>query len=222
MARYFLLAAIAIVFCNLAGAQAYEGSISYNKKNQQAFVIEYAYSPDAVQNAFVKKMESMGYKSREEKGLFNRDKGFLVFSGAIVPDIISAGMDYFVKVERKSRKDDNSAVLYMVINDKAGANVFSTFDADGISHAKNFLNNLAPDVEAANLELQIIAQQDVVTKAQKKLKRLQDDKTDMEKKIKKLQEDSDNNVKEQGKAQKDIENQQKALDDLRAKRKSSI
>ncbi|HEX7845501.1 MAG TPA: hypothetical protein VF476_06820 [Chitinophagaceae bacterium] len=203
-------------------AQSYEGSIEYDKKKQRAFVIEYNYSPEAVENAIINKMDKLGYKGKEEKGLFNKDKGFRVYKGANINDITNRSMDYIIRVERKSKKNDDASLLYIIINTKEGDNAMQVFDEDEIRRAKGFLNNLQPEVEAADLELQITAQEGVVVKAEKKLKNLKDDKSDMEKKIQKLQDDIKKNEKDQEDAQKDIENQKLNLEGLRGKRKSSI
>ena len=92
--------------------QSYEGTIQYDKKKQTAFIIEYVYPPEAVQNAFVQKMENAGFKAKEEKGILNKDKGFLVFKNAYVTDISEERMDYIIKVERKSRKESDEAVFF--------------------------------------------------------------------------------------------------------------
>jgi len=208
-----------LLFSAAASAQAYEGSIEYNKKKQPAFVIEYSYPPEAVENAIIQKMEKLGYKGKEEKGLFNKDKGFRVYKNAFITDISNKSMDYIMRVERKSRKEKDEAVLYLIIN-KDGENAMADFDAYDVGQAKSFLNSLLPDVEAADLELQIKAQEDVVAKAEKKLRTLQNDKEDMENKIKKLQKDIETNLKNQEDTQKDIENQREVLESLKLKRKN--
>ena len=182
-------------------------------------MIEYSYPPEATEGAFLQKLENMGYRSKEEKGLFNKDKGFKVYKGIVVSDISDLSMDYIVNVERKSRKEKDESVLQLIIL-KNGSNMIAASDNDVAENTKAFLNNLAPNVEAFNLELQIKDQQDVVTKAQKKLKGLQEDKDDMEKKIRKLEDDIRQNLKDQDNTQKDIENQNKALEALKAKRKA--
>jgi hypothetical protein len=217
MKRIFCILCALLVMATAAFAQAYEGSIEYDKKKQQAFVIDYPYSVEAVENAVTQKMNKMGYKGKEEKGLFNKDKGFLVYKGAYVTDISSNSMDYIIKVEQKSRKEKDASTLYLVIN-KNSDNAMNTFNAEDVGRTKDFLNKLLPDVEAAHLELQIKDQEDVVAKAEKKLKGLQDDRDDMEKKIKKLQDDIKDNLKDQDNTQKEIENQQKALEALKSKR----
>jgi hypothetical protein len=194
-----------------AMSQAYEGTIQYDKKKQTAIAIDYTYPSQAVENAIVQRMEKLGYRAKEEKGILNRDKGFLVFKNAYVTDISKDKMDYIIKVERKSRKESDEAVLYMVIN-KDGANAMAKMDAYDIGSAKSYLNNLLPDIEAANLELQIKAQEEIVAKAEKKLKGLQDDKTELENKLAL-------NVKSQDDTIKDIDAQKLALETLQGKRK---
>jgi peptidoglycan hydrolase CwlO-like protein len=94
------------------------------------------------------------------------------------------------------------------------------FDAYDVKQAKEFLNNLEPEVVAADLELQIKDQEDMVAKAEKKFRNLQSDKKDMEDKIKKLQDDIQKNIKDQDDTQKDIENQRQILENLKLKRKT--
>lgn len=220
MKQIFLFLLVILTFSTAALSQAYEGSIEYNKKKQPAIVIEYAYSPDATENAFVQKMEKLGYHAKEAKGIFTSDKGFRNYKGAIINDISSSSMDYVVKVEKRSRKNKDESILYLILL-KDGNNALFSGDADLQIKAKSFLNELQPDVEASDLELQINAQQETINKAQKKLKSLKDDQASMEKKIKSLQDDIVKNLKEQENTQKDIESQNKTMDLLKGKRKSN-
>lgn len=176
-------------------------------------MIDYIYPPEAVENAFVQKMEKLGYKPKEEKGLLNKDRGFLVFKNAYVTDISSDRMDYVIKVERKSRKESDESILYVVMM-KDDVNVLDKLDAYDVGRSKSFLNNMLPDIETANLELQIKAQEEIVAKAEKKLAGLQKDKEELEKKLA-------DNVKDQENTEKDIELQKQNLETLRIKRKGS-
>jgi hypothetical protein len=213
-----LLSVSCVLFIQTAFSQSYEGKIEYDKKKQKAFVIEFSYPSEAVENAFIQKMEDIGYKGKEEKGIFNKDKGFIVFKNAYVTDISKNSMDYIVKVEKKSRKESDESVLYLVIMNNE-ENAMEKFDAADIRQAKAFLNNLLPGVESANLELQIKDQEDMVAKSEKKLRTLQSDKEDMDNKIKKLQQDIEDNKKDQDVTQKDIDNQKAILSNLKLKRK---
>src|SRR5258708_40125997 len=105
---YLLITAFAISI--LSFSQSHEGKIEYDKKKQDAIVIDYNYPEQAVENAIILRMERMGYKVKEEKGIFNKDKGFLVFKNAYVIDISNDRMDYIINVERKSRKESDESV----------------------------------------------------------------------------------------------------------------
>ena len=220
MKRIYLFLGGVFIFSIVAFSQAYEGNIDYNKKKQQAVQIDYSYSQEAVENAIVQKIEKMGYKAKAEKGLFNKDKGFIVFKNAFVTDISDNSMDYIIKVDRKSRKEKDESTLYLIIS-KDDVNALSDMDATGVGKAKSFLNNLLPEIEAADLELQIKAQDETVAKAEKKYKNLQDDQQSLEKKIKGLQSDLEKNIKDQENQQKEIENQKTAAELLKGKRKGS-
>jgi DNA repair exonuclease SbcCD ATPase subunit len=219
--KKILIAFLAFIPAILCSAQSYEGTITYDKQKQQAIVIDYTYPPEAVENAIVQKIEQMGYKGKTEKGIFNKDKGFIVFKSAFITDISDNSMDYIIKVERKSRKEKDETTLYLVMN-KNGENAMPSLTASSIGQAKSFLNNLLPEIEVANLELQIQAQEEAVAKAEKKFKDLQDDQQKLEKKIRNLQEDLEKNGKNQENQQKEIEAQKQALEALRAKRTPAL
>lgn len=193
----------------LANAQAYEGNVEYDKKKQSAFLIEYSYPAEAVENAIVNRMGRLGYKSKEEKGLFNKDKGFRNFRDAFVSEISADRMDYIIKVESKGKKSD-AALVYLVIL-KDGVNMKSSFDPSQTEKVKAFLNGLQPDVVAEKLELDIIAQEEAVAKAEKKLRGLKDDQSDLEKKLKK-------NADDQRDTEREIEAKKQALDGLKGQR----
>lgn len=212
MKRFLLFIYITIMVSAPAFPQAYESSITYNKKKQKTIAIDYAYPQEAVQNAIVQKLEKLGNAGKEEKGLFNKDKGFIIFKDAFVTDISDERMDYILKIERKSRKDKDETTLYLVLN-KSGEDAIASMSAHDVGKAKLFLNNLLPGIEEANLELQIKAQDDAVVKSEKKFKDLQDEKADLEKKLKKNAEDIENQ-------QKQIENQRQTLEGLKGKRKA--
>jgi peptidoglycan hydrolase CwlO-like protein len=211
MKQRILTVIIATLFAVPLFSQSYESNITYDKKKQKAISIDYAYPQEAVQNAIVQKIEKMGHIGKEEKGMFNKDKGFIVFKDAFITDISEERMDYILKIERKSRKDKDETTLYLVIN-KGGQDAVPTMTAHDIGRAKVFLNNLLPEIEEANLELQIKAQDDAVVKSEKKFKDLQDQKADLEKKLQKNAENIENQ-------QKQIESQRTALDGLKGKRK---
>ena len=218
--RKFIFCILSIAACQLSSAQAHEEKIDYAKKTWSCLAMDYSFSPEAVENGIVAKMDKLGYKGKEEKGIFNKDKGFKVYKNALIPDISASRYDYFIKVEKKSRRDDEAAVAYLLIQ-KDGNDILAKLNAKELEYVKSFLSGIMPDIETSDLGIKIAAQEEVVSKAEKKLKSLQTDKEDIEKKIKKLQDDITENLKNQDSQQKEIDNQKKTLEVLRAKRKTS-
>ncbi|MBC7949054.1 MAG: hypothetical protein H7Y42_14305 [Chitinophagaceae bacterium] len=210
--KNIILALVVIISSLTLTAQSYEGSIEYLKKDQKAMVIEFPFAPSVVEDAIVDKMEKMGHKKKESKG-------FLVYKGVVISDISSEPADYMIKVERKSRKEKDESVVYILMN-KGEENVIARSDALVNSNVRSFLNRLTPDVEAFNLEREIVAQETTLSKAEKKLRDLQEDKETMEKKIKKLEEDLKENAKDQENQLKQIESEKQTLDAMRGKRKA--
>jgi len=194
-------------------AQSYEGTVDYQKKDEKAIIIEFAFPSSVVEDAIIDKLEKLGFKKKESKG-------FLVYKNIVLTDISAEPADYMIKVERKSKKEKDESIVYLLIS-RNDENIIARSDALINSNTKTFLNNLSPDIEAYNLEVQIKDQQNTVEKAEKKLRNLQDDKESMQKKIKKLQDDLEENAKDQADQQKDIEKQKQVLEALKGKRKIS-
>lgn len=208
--RILLLSATLLLTAH-AFAQAYESSITYGKKKHKTISMDYAFSQEAVENAILLKMESLGHRAKVEKGLFNKDKGFIVFSDAMVTDIAEERYDYIVKVDRKSRREKDETTLNVLVTRK-GEDAIPNLDAQTIGRAKLFLTQMIPDIEEASLELEIKAQDELVVKAEKKMKDLQDEKADLEKKLKKNAEDLEKQTRE-------IESQRTTLDALKGRRR---
>ncbi|MBM3416190.1 MAG: hypothetical protein FJY20_07045 [Bacteroidetes bacterium] len=213
MKKTGLLLSIQLMIFSFGFGQAYETSVQYDKKKQQAIAFDYSFQPEAVENAILQKLTGMGYKAKEEKGILNRDKGYLVYKNIFITEISSDRMDYLVKVERKSRKESDEAILYLIML-KDDKNALTIIDTAAVGKAKSFLNSLLPEVEAADLELQIKDQEEVVAKAEKKLRDLKDEHTSLERKLQQNKTDQEN-------TQKDIEAQKQQLGILVGKRKTT-
>ena len=211
--RKLILFTIFLSVSFLVKGQAHEGTIEFNKGKQACIVMEYNYPPEAVENAMRAKLLSLGYGGKEEKGMFNKDKGFRVYKETTVGEISPNKYDYAINIERKSHKEADETIVSLVIF-KDDANALSKLSSDELEKVKSFLNNLLPEVEASNLEILIGAQILSLEKADKKLKTLQDEN-------KKLHEALEKNIKDQELQKKEIENQNKSLDALKGRRKTS-
>lgn len=194
-----------------AWAQPYEGKAEYDKKRQDAFLCDYAASPEAVDLAITKYFQGLGYKPVEEKGFLNKDKGYKIFKDAYVNDLSSEKMDYLVKVEARSKKSSTESATLTLVIMQGLLNQKTDMKEDDIKKVKRFLTSLETSVQRESLELQIKAQEDQVIKAQKKLSTLKAEQIDLEKKIQ-------NNMSAQQDTEKEISAKQTALEVLKAKR----
>lgn len=202
----------------LITAQAKQGTVEYRKNQQDCFYINYNFPPEAVENALMGKLTKMGYKGREEKGMFNKDKGFNVYKEATLNDISAGKYDYVINIERKSKQESDESVLYLLIlnND---VNALPLLGSEEKEKAKMFLEDLTPEVEEAHIDILIAAQAEVVTTAEKKLKQLQTDSVELQNKITKLQEEMSVNSKAQETQLTEIANQRKILEAIKSRKK---
>jgi hypothetical protein len=194
-----------------AFAQSYEGVVEYQKNDARAIVIEFPYQPSVVEAAMIDKMEKLGFKKRESHG-------FLTYKESVLSEVSTEPADYMIKVERKSRKDKDESVVYLLVYRKE-ENIIARNDALINSNARMFMNRLAPDIDSYILEQQIKDQEETVAKAEKKLRNLQDDQGSLEKKLRKVQEDLKDNSLDQVSQQKDLDSQKRLLENLKSKRK---
>jgi hypothetical protein len=198
---------LAIVIAQVSFSQAYDGSIDYLKKSQPAIFCDYKYPQETVEKTLKDKLERLGLKVKSSKG-------FLVAYNSVISSISNTQMEYAFQVDRKSKREKEVTVIALVINVN---DVNAT--AENASKAKDFLNELAPAIDALNLENMIGDQNIILEKSQKKNKNLQEDISSLEKKIRNYQDDLAKTKKQQEDQVKEVQRQQDILDTMKAKRK---
>jgi hypothetical protein len=211
--KHFLPIILSFTLTSALFSQSYENQVEYQKKSEQAWAIDFPYPPSVVEDGLIKKLDEMGLKTKESKGFRN-------YKGSMIKSISTENMDYIFRVERKSKKERDESVVYMMIY-KGDANMFPLLAGDIKSQAKNFLNSLVPFMEVYSLEVEIKAQEEILAKEEKKLKELEGDAEDLQKKLKKIESDIEENKKDQQDQEKEIDNQKKILDALLRKRKNA-
>ena len=209
--RTHSLLLLTLFISSIVLAQPYEGKVEYDKKRQDAFMYDYAASAEAVDLAITKFFQELGCKPVEEKGIFNKDKGFKIFKDVFVTDLGADRMDYIVKVESRSKKSSTEGATLSFVMMKGLLNQKVDMKEDDIKKVKRFLTSLEPSVQREYLELQINAQEDQILKSQKKLAVLKAEQIDLEKKIQ-------TNLSTQQDTEKEIAAKEKALEALKAKR----
>lgn len=194
-------------------------SVSYNKTDQAGLMLELPYNEEISQDFIISNLKKTGYTPETKGSLFwknNKINGFYTFKGVRLEGLNDA-VDLYFKVDRKSRKQKNESIIYLLVS-KGNENFISSGSDDTIYNAaKNFLNGFVTQSAVYKLDLDIKAQEETVKDAEKKLGKLRDEEKNLSKKIEDLQNDLKKNRETQLEQQKTIENEQKKLVELRVK-----
>ena len=189
--------------------QAREGKVTYQKNEQPAAVLELPYPNTVVENAINNYVSAKGSKGSDWKA-------FRVFKNVKWGDTLTN--DLYFKVDRKG---NSQSVVYLLVaapNENISSRSSETNFA--MDQAKQFLNSMAPTVEASNLDMQIKQQEEVINKAEKRLKNLMDDGSDLNKRKLNIEEKINENHQDQDKQKLEIEKQKQQLNSLLNRRRS--
>ena len=186
--KMFILTVIgSLLFCSSTFAQTdpIEGTIEYQKGVKRAAVIELPFPPDIVEGALKEHLAKSGVKEE-------RLKGMQVFKNARLTPTDGEAADLYFKVDRKSRRDDNTSIVYLIIG-RPNENVAlrTADDAYRIQDAKAFLGSFQPQAQSYELEQNISRNEDNIKKSERKMNDLQDDRKRLEKKIQEQQQELD-------------------------------
>jgi len=211
--KYTFTLVCALAMCIAATAQSRTATVEYLKVNRQAVVNDIPFPEKTIMNAIDNKMEQMGYKGKDSKG-------FTVYKGVRMPELGNDSYDLYFMADKKSRKDKENCTLTLMITKGFDSFVSDSSDSRVMNNAKQYLDSIRNLIAAYDLEQQIVAQEDVVKKADKKYTNLIDDSASLEKKRKNIEKDIEDNKKDQASQQTEIEKQKQILETLRGKRKN--
>ena len=194
--------------------QAQNGSVVHQKVRHDAAVIELPYTPDMVNAAL------NDYLSKKGKSKGEDIKGFTTYRNTqpVMDDSVNANL-YF-KVERKSRKEKDKAVVSLLLRTPDENSTMQKVHHLDMEEAKTYLNELMPAFVAYDLELMINDQNKSLIDAETKLKDMQRDNDDLKNKIQDLQKDLENNSQKQQAQIEAINHQKQKLADLVSQRKN--
>lgn len=212
MKKIFLLSFLQVALMLFVKAQVSDGEIEFNKAKRHVKTMEVNEAPDVVEQAVKNKMLKHGYKHTESRG-------WLIFKNVNDPEFSAEPCDLHIKVERKSRKEKESSVIYFFAS-KPNDHVTPVALAGGMLVAEGFHGHITSHAHAEKLERDIKEQEETIAKAQKKYDNLVKDQSSLEKKIKDLQSDLEKNKQDQQAQSQELENQNKILEQLKARRNS--
>ena len=215
--KYIFTLIIALLTTAFAIAQSpMPTTAEYNGQKYPCYIMEYNLPPDETKDVIVNKLKSEGYNA-------DKSKGYLVYRNTRLKDLNSdEPQDVLFKIDRKSRKEKDKSIVTMITaksglipEDKVkGAKTVAAIEPSANSVA--FMNSFQGNINLSAYNLTVSNQQDVVDKAEKKLKDLQDDQSKMEKKIKNLQDDLAKNKTDQQNQTEEIAKQKSVLEQKRA------
>lgn len=208
----------AIMVCSLliaakwmAAQNIYVSNVDYNKQQQQGTIAEYNYTQGMVSKVLEDELERTVGKAKKEKG-------FLVYRGIHINEISPDAIDLYIKVDRKSKKEKDKAVAYVLVSKGYDNFIQPSVDAQTFDNVKAYLTKMIAKIATNDLSKQIEAQEDVVKKEEKKLANYLDDVQDMEKKIKKLNDDIAEKKKDIETQKQEVSKQQTILQVLKDKK----
>lgn len=187
MKQFIFTACVALFVCTHTFAQSdpIEGTVEYQKGVKRAAVIELPFSPDVVEGALKQYLAKGGVKEE-------RLKGMQVFKNARLTPTDGEAADLYFKVDKKSRREDNISIVYLIMgrpNENVGLRTAD--DAYRIQDAKAFLGSFQPQAQSYELEQNISKNEDNIKKSERKMNDLQDDRKRLEKKIQDQQQELD-------------------------------
>ena len=158
---------------------------------KRAAIVELPYPPEIVEGALRDYLAKGGIQEQKLKGM-------QVFKNARLTPTDGEAADLYFKVERKSRKEENVSVVYLIMG-RPNENVAlrTSDDAYRVQDAKAFLANLKPKAESHKLERDISKEDDNIKKSERKLKDLQDEQKSLEKRILEMQDKLAQRIKDQ-------------------------
>lgn len=206
----YVLCFVFAAFMGAAQTKSMKGIAEYQKAKLPAAVIELPYAPSTVEATFNEHFSKKGQKA-------SSSKDYQVYRGV---SLGNERYDAYVKVERKSRREKEAAVVYMVVtkpNELITAKAGN--DHNGVEHAQQFLDQLVPEVEAYQLKLDIAAQEEVIKKEEKKYASLISDSTDLAKRKLQLEEKIQQSSAALQAQQAAMEKERQALEAIRSRKK---
>jgi hypothetical protein len=207
-----LVNVVALILAVIIGrAQAFDGNINYNKLTVAGLACEFNYEKKLVEKTCLEKMQATMGKSKSIKD-------FEVFRGVRMPEWGPDVYDIYVKIDKKSKKEDNKSVLYMMVSLGNENFVTPTSHPTVIAGAKNYINNMMPWFAAKDLENQIKEQEEAVKKTEKQYNRSIEDGDDLAKKKVKIEKEIEENKSEQARKKDEVDKQRQILEALKAKK----
>lgn len=213
MKNYYLALLSFLISISAIAQQSTNNTAEYNGQKYPASIIEFELPADETEKVVKEIMKSQGYNPE-------KSKGYLVYRNVKLADLdMNSNHDVLFKIERKSRKENNTSVVTMIAAKSGqipdgkvkGAKIVA--DINTPSNSASFLKGFQSSINLAAYNLEIERQINEVAKAEKSLENLVKDQGKLEKKIKDLQDELAQNQKNQEVQVEEVARQKQLLDE---------
>lgn len=189
--------------------QPTESTLNIEKTDRSAIAADYNMSEDAIKDALKEVFKSKGIKLEKSKGL-------LVAKAVSLQEMGNNTYDLYFSTDTKSRSEKDKSVLKVALS-SGYDNFIGPANAETYLLAKNYIiSSLSPSLYAEKKQVDITAQTDLITKAQKKYNDLLKENEKLEKQKKNLEGDMAENKRNQDLQLKEVERQKAVLDLLKS------
>jgi len=219
--KFFFAAALLQLTALAAISQSVSKSITFKDQLRPALQLALPNESKTADQTILAKLKETGYKP-EKTGSFmnkkNKQEGFYIFSGVVLPELINQKLDLYFKVDDvNNNSTERSAVTLMVSkgyeNFVSEENDSATFNA-----AENFLNSFANKTDMYAIGVQIDDKKKELAASEKKWQNVRNKQEEGRTKIAQLEADMKNWQQEEADQQKDVDAQRSALKDLETRR----
>jgi len=214
---FFLLLLLAVA--STIFAQSVPTTISYNKKDQSALMIELPYTQEIAESFLVSKLEHTGYMPEKSGNLFwkqSKVNGFYVFKGVQLKGA-PAPMDLYFKVVQKSKLNKGASIIFMILS-KGGEQFISPSGApENFAAAAAFMNSFDKASAAYKLHLDVKDEEAGLQDAQARLLKLKEEEVALQQQLEALEAELKANREHQASQGKAIEHARTKLAALKEK-----
>ncbi|MBV4360077.1 hypothetical protein [Pinibacter aurantiacus] len=208
MKKQFFAILLCVAIATASRAQTTESTIKIDKTERSAISNEYNMSSDALKDALKESFKSKDIKLEKSKGL-------LLAKAVSIQEMGNNMYDVYFSVDPASRSEKDRSVLKMALS-SGYDNFISPANADVYLAAKNYLASLSSSIYAEKKQVDISAQTESFTKAQRKYNDLVKESERLEKQRKNVEGDIAENKRTQDLQLKEMERQKAALDLLKS------
>jgi hypothetical protein len=221
--KFFFAAALLQLTALAAFSQSVSKSITFKDQLRPALQLALPNESKTADQTILTKLKETGYKP-EKTGNFmnkkNKQEGFYIFSGVVLPELTNQKLDLYFKVDDVNNNvNERSAVTLMVSkgyeNFVSEENDSATFNA-----AEKFLNSFAGKTDMYAIGVQIDDKKKELAASEKKWQEVRNKQEEGRTRIAQLEADMKNWQQDEAAQQKDVDAQRAVLKDLETRRAS--